>query len=239
VQDDIFTSSQATAHYVSSLPREAFDPATQSVLTVGEAGIASELRARGITRIIEARLLFPGGRNLSKAELSAQEVDPTIGCVIVGIDAEFSYSKAAYALTALSRLRDPQGDRRSEANRQALFISTNQDSTLPTAGQTLPGAGSVVAMIASCASRTPINIGKPEARMLDLALEAFPRLQRKRVLMVGDRLDTDVLFGINGQVDTLLVTRTGIHNLDDAKRMGIQPTFECDDVTQMLDAEQQ
>ncbi len=56
--------------------------------------------------------------------------------------------------------------------------------------------------------------------------------------MVGDRLDTDILFGINGGVASLLVTATGIHSMRDVARTGIRPTFVLDDVTQMLPPQQ-
>jgi len=258
--EDIFTSSQATAHFLANLPSSSgFDPKTQAVLTVGEAGIAEELRKVGL-RCIESRVMF-GTRHLPKSELSALEIDPSIGCVVVGIDSELTYTKMAFALAVLSRLRDgkeappsdelapraataaagaeqdPQQALAEQQRFHALFVSTNQDSTLPTAGHTLPGAGSCVAMLATASGRTPLNIGKPEQPILRLALEAA-KLDPRRVLMVGDRLDTDVLFGLRGGVDALLVTATGIHNLDDVKRTGIVPTFALDDVTQMLAPEQ-
>lgn len=52
--DQIFTSSNTTAHYIAHLPKEEFDPDTQKVFVVGEGGIALELRERGI-QCIEAR----------------------------------------------------------------------------------------------------------------------------------------------------------------------------------------
>jgi 4-nitrophenyl phosphatase len=55
--------------------------------------------------------------------------------------------------------------------------------------------------------------------------------------MVGDRLDTDILFGVAGGVDTLLVTETGINTLHDAERTGIRPTFYASDVTKLLPPE--
>ncbi len=63
--------------------------------------------------------------------------------VIVGIDEQFTYTKAAYAVACLS----------ASKSSPCLFISTNQDTTLPTAGHTLPGGGSCVAMVATAAGR--------------------------------------------------------------------------------------
>ena len=92
-----------------------------------------------------------------------------IGAVVVGIDDELTYTKMAYGLACLNRRHG--GGEGGVLDRPCLFISTNQDANLPTAGHTLPGAGSCVAMMAVAAGRTATNIGKPETAMLNLAVE--------------------------------------------------------------------
>lgn len=91
-----------------------FDPAKQCVLTVGESGIGAECRARGL-RCLETKTMFGSG-HLSKDVLSKQTIDPTIGCVVVGIDAELTYTKIAYALACLNRTKDEKGDRSDTEN---------------------------------------------------------------------------------------------------------------------------
>lgn len=152
--------------------------------------------------------------------------------MVVGIDEQLTYTKVAYATAVLNQVRDASGHRNDVLNRRCLFISTNQDSNLPTAGHTLPGAGSIVQMIATATGRTPVNMGKPETIMLDLACEQFG-LDKSRVLMVGDRLDTDILFGRKGGVATLFVANTGIHTRRDIDTLNIQPTYVADDVNAM------
>ncbi len=128
---------------------------------------------------MELRQLF-GKQHCNKEQLAKQEIEHSIGAVIVGIDAELTYTKVAYALACLNRKKDPSSASASDptaaaaaidSNYSCLFLSTNQDSTLPTAGHTLPGAGSCVAMLAAASGRVPINIGKPEVGMLNMALE--------------------------------------------------------------------
>ena len=63
--------------------------------------------------------------------------------------------------------------------------------------------------------RKPIVVGKPNKPMLDCILERH-HLDPKRCLMVGDRLDTDIAFGVNGGLRTLL-TLTGVNSLADAQ----------------------
>ena len=70
--------------------------------------------------------------------------------------------------------------------------------------------------------------------MLELACEKW-KLEKDRVLMVGDRLDTDILFGINGGVRTLFVTETGINSREDVEKTGIRPTYITTDVSKMME----
>lgn len=66
--------------------------------------------------------------------------------------------------------------------------------------------------------RDPLVIGKPEKAMLDSIVAAFG-IDKSRSLFVGDRLNTDIQFGINGGIDTLLVL-TGINQRPDFEKEG-------------------
>lgn len=66
------------------------------------------------------------------------------------------------------------------------------------------GNGSMVGAIAGSTKREPITVGKPAEFMLDNIAKTF-NLQRHQICMVGDRLDTDILFGKNGGLTTCLV----------------------------------
>lgn len=66
------------------------------------------------------------------------------------------------------------------------------------------GNGSMVGAIAGSTKREPITVGKPAEFMLDNIAKTF-NLQRQQICMVGDRLDTDILFGKNGGLTTCLV----------------------------------
>jgi HAD superfamily hydrolase (TIGR01450 family) len=137
-----------------------------------------------------------GHRHITQEQLNHVFVDPDINAVVIGMDAELTYTKAAYAMLIL------------QLNPTCLFISTNRDLTYPSTVRILPGGGSCVAMLAACAQREPINVGKPEDVMMKLAIRDH-NLTPSRTLMVGDRLDTDILFAQNAQVAQLLVL-TGV-----------------------------
>jgi 4-nitrophenyl phosphatase len=212
-KDTVFSSSYAAAHYLANECKEKFNAATDKVFIIGDTGIGIEMRELGINNTLEARSLL-GQKFWSKKELIEFSPDPAISAVVVGIDDELTYTKVAYANAAL----------RNKA-KKTLFISTNQDSTLPTNGNTLPGGGSCVAMVATASEQQPINVGKPESYMLQLVFKQF-NLKKESCLMIGDRLDTDILFGIRGEIDTLLV-ETGIHNRNHVQAIGntIKPTY--------------
>lgn len=96
--------------------------------------------------------------------------------VVVGVDFELSYAHIAMA---------------SEAIRNgAAFIATNTDATFPTAdGRLAPGAGSIVAAIATASGRSPIICGKPHPTMGNLVAEL---VVGEQIWMVGDRVETDI-----------------------------------------------
>jgi len=68
----------------------------------------------------------------------------------------------------------------------------------------MPGGGTMVKGLAKCSEKDPIVVGKPNPTALNLACEKFG-LQKDKCLMVGDRLDTDMMMGFNAKVDSFLV----------------------------------
>src|SRR5690606_11960233 len=74
----------------------------------------------------------------------------------------------------------------------AAFYGTNGDVSLPTARGLAPGAGSILAALAAATGRAPTVMGKPEPHMYRSAIERLGTAP-ERTVMIGDRLDTDVL----------------------------------------------
>ena len=87
----------------------------------------------------------------------------------------------------------------------AEFIATNLDAvTHLTDAQEWAGNGAMVGAIKGCTGKEPTLVGKPSALMIDYMVEKFG-IERSRICMVGDRLDTDVLFGLNNGLQSCLV----------------------------------
>ena len=117
----------------------------------------------------------------------------------------------------------------------ALWVAGNTDATLPTTRGPLPGNGAFVAALAVVTGREPIVAGKPDPR---LHLESVARVGARRPLVVGDRLDTDVLGAVRGGADSLLVLTgvSGLRELVDAPP-GHRPTYVSHDLRGLLRAQ--
>lgn len=91
----------------------------------------------------------------------------------------------------------------------ARFLATNRDATYPVEKRVRPGAGMVVAAVATAAEREPeVVIGKPEPTMVTMILEELGT-QPSEALLVGDRLDTDIECARRAGCDSILVL-TGV-----------------------------
>lgn len=92
------------------------------------------------------------------------------------------------------------------------WVATNTDWTIPQARGTAPGNGTLVSAVHTAVGRLPIVAGKPEVAIFE---EAFSRFGSRRALMIGDRLDTDILGANRAGIPSALVL-TGI---DQAKQV--------------------
>lgn len=73
--------------------------------------------------------------------------------------------------------------------------------------------GSIVRSIETCAERKAVVMGKPENSLCDVFFKEEIKRDSRKFLMIGDRLNTDILFGNNNNFQTLLVL-TGVHKVD-------------------------
>ncbi|MFN6555157.1 HAD-IIA family hydrolase [Mycolicibacterium septicum] len=104
----------------------------------------------------------------------------------------------------------------------ARFIATNPDVSGPSAEGPLPATGSVAAMITKATGRDPYFVGKPNPMMFRSALNRIAAHSESTV-MVGDRMDTDVVAGIEAGLDTILVL-TGSTSVEDIERYPFRPS---------------
>jgi NagD protein len=115
----------------------------------------------------------------------------------------------------------------------ARFICTNPDTTGPSQEGPLPATGAVAAMITAATGREPYFVGKPNPMMFRSALNRIDA-HSETTAMVGDRMDTDVVAGIEAGLYTYLVM-TGSTRLSDVDRFPFRPSRVVDSVADLVD----
>jgi NagD protein len=115
----------------------------------------------------------------------------------------------------------------------ARFIATNPDPTGPTPDGPLPATGSVAALISRATGVEPYFVGKPNPLMMRSALNAIDA-HSESAAMVGDRMDTDVVSGLEAGMHTVLVL-TGSTQRAEAERFPYRPSRIVDSIADLID----
>jgi NagD protein len=115
----------------------------------------------------------------------------------------------------------------------ARFIATNPDPTGPTPDGPLPATGSVAALISRATGVDPYFVGKPNPLMMRSALNAIDA-HSETAAMVGDRMDTDVVSGLEAGMHTVLVL-TGSTQRVEAERFPYRPSRIVDSIADLID----
>ena len=114
----------------------------------------------------------------------------------------------------------------------ARFIATNPDVSGPSEGGLVPACGAVAAMIAAATGRQPYFIGKPNPLMMRTALRTIDAHSESSV-MVGDRMDTDIVAGTESGLETILVL-TGVTRREEVATFPYRPTQIVESVADIV-----
>ncbi len=117
--------------------------------------------------------------------------------------------------------------------RGARFIATNPDATGPSIDGPLPATGSVAALISRATGRDPYFVGKPNPLMMRSALNAIDA-HSETAAMIGDRMDTDVVCGMEAGMETILVL-TGVTSRADAESYPYRAARTVDSIADLID----
>jgi 4-nitrophenyl phosphatase len=156
--------------------------------------------------------VFMIGEKGLRQELEEQDIKVchrNCNLVLVGLDRGFNYDKLALALRYVEK--------------GAPFLATNDDNALVTESGLLPGAGAIVSALRTASRKEPIIIGKPSDIMADFILTKAG-VKPEEVLLIGDRLDTEVVMGKNFGMKTALVL-TGYTKQEDLEKSKIRPDY--------------
>lgn len=183
-------SSKSVADYIKKLKKLGIESVYEDFITSSQA-TAYYLKKHHR----DARLYVCGTESL-KEELRSngftvtEELDE-VDCIVMGNDNELTFKK----LEDICKLL---------LSRNLPYIATNPDYVCPTEFGSVPDCGSVCDMIYNCTKKRPIFIGKPEALMPELAMEAAG-VKKENTAVIGDRIYTDVKSGINAGAVSVLV----------------------------------
>jgi NagD protein len=115
----------------------------------------------------------------------------------------------------------------------ARFIATNPDPSGPSRHGMLPATGSVAALISTATGRSPYFVGKPNPLMMRSALNRI-EAHSETTAMVGDRMDTDIVSGLEAGLQTCLVL-TGSTRREQVETFPYRPTRVVDSVADLVD----
>jgi HAD superfamily hydrolase (TIGR01450 family) len=184
--DEVLNSSQIAASY---LRQHHPVPHGKFALPVGGPGVTAALEEEGLPVLQPSEVLHHGGSSV-------------VAAVVQGYGAAVGWPQLAEATYAVSG--------------GAFWVATNTDATLPTERGEAPGNGSLVAAVAHASGRQPdLVTGKPHPPAFEVALQRLD-LPAHDVLMVGDRLDTDIAGAKRAGLGTALVL-TGVHGRADVE----------------------
>jgi 4-nitrophenyl phosphatase len=216
-------NSMATAaEYVQKLAKMNIDVPEESILTSAMATrdyLLETLPADAGIYVIG----MPALRTQLFRETSFRAIqygEETPDAVVVGLDKTFTYEKLLMANQAIRA--------------GARFVATNADATLPTEAGLVPGCGSIVAAVSTASGQIPTVIGKPEPLLLQMASERLG-VDPGDSVMVGDRLDTDIIAGARAGMLTVLVL-TGVSTRDEIADAPVLPDLVFTDLNALLEA---
>lgn len=210
-------STRSRYEYLDRLAGYGFRTSLENIITSGflVAEYIKKSNGKKVFVIGEAGLYY---------ELVVDGLIPvTIGTpaehVVVGLDRFLTYNKISYAVKLILE--------------GASFIASNCDKTYPVEEGVEPGAGSIVAMISEAVGREPdIITGKPNPWILDYIFEKY-NMDPDKVLIIGDRIDTDIYMGYRRGVDTLFIL-TGVGKPSDIDKYGVKPTYIASDLAEFI-----
>jgi HAD superfamily hydrolase (TIGR01450 family) len=191
------TPAQVAAH-LRELGAPADDDQVVSSAQAGAALLAQKFPAGSKVLVTGSTALAQEVQDLGMKVVESAADAPDV--VIQGFEPTLGWADLAEATYAV--------------NAGAFWIATNTDMTIPRDRGIAPGNGTLVAAVRAAVGHDPLVAGKPEAPLFHTAAK---RLGAKAPLVVGDRLDTDILGGNNAGMATALVL-TGVDSGETALR---------------------
>lgn len=209
-------SSKNPEVYVDKLHRMGLEVGKEQIVTSGQATIFY------LQKHFPGKKVFLLGNELLKAEFEQEGImleDEHPDVVVVGFDTTLDYAKMCKVCDFV---------------RAGLpYLSTHPDYNCPTETGFIPDAGAIHAFIHASAFRYPDRIiGKPNGDIIDYLIDRI-KLPKEEVIMIGDRLYTDVAAGRNNGLYSMLVL-SGEATMEDAAQSEVEPHLIFDSVKEII-----
>lgn len=208
-------SSRDKGEYIVKLSKMGYDAAPEQILTSTMATIRY-LKTRAVGKTV-----YPVGTPTFINEIAAAgiKLSDNADIVLLAFDTTLNYEKIWKANVLLDSGKE--------------FIATHPDIVCPSDKGDMPDVGALMALLECSCGRAPSVIcGKPYSPMAEIINEIVA-VPKEKIVMVGDRLYTDILFGINNGYQSLLVLsgETTKEMLNDS---GVQPTYVLPSVNELF-----
>ena len=209
-------SSKSKQEYVKKLLGMGYPVKPHQIITSTLASV-QYLNTRRLGKTV-----FPIGTDTFINEIKANGIavaDNDADIVLLAFDTNLTYDKLWKANILLEKGKE--------------FIVTHPDITCPHHLGEMPDVGSIAALLECSSGRAPsVVCGKPYSPMAEL-VESMVSVPKDRIVMIGDRLYTDILFGINNGYKSLLVF-TGETTPEMLADSGIKPTYTLNSINDLV-----
>ena len=213
-------SSRGTDAYIAKMARLGIEATPEDFVTSADATIMYLKKTYRDDTVI-----YVCGTESLKGQLRdaglniAETASDYVSVVLLGYDTELTYEKLENCCRLLNRGCD--------------YAATHPDLVCPVSYGFAPDCGSVIQMLKTATGREPVVIGKPQPEMAYYAMQKLG-VSKEETALVGDRLYTDILCGVNAGIDTVFVL-SGEGTLADIEKYGITPTYTFGGIRQLLD----
>ena len=209
---------QTREDYAAKLTRLGIPTKPEEVLN------SSWVMARWLSRQAPGAAIYVIGEpplidELIKAGFRFSEKAGEIQYVIASFDRTFDYRKLNIALQAIKK--------------GARFIATNPDRTCPVEGGEIPDCAAMIGAVeGTTGKKVEAIVGKPSDIMIQVAVD-YMGLRPQDCVLVGDRLETDMVMGKKAGMAAALVL-TGVTTRETLKRSEIQPDYVWESVAEII-----
>jgi len=214
-------ATNSVAEYLDKIQRFGVELEPWQIVTSAMASVHALVKAfpkKGSVYIVGENGLISGLREKGFNPITDPSDDSPVVAVIAGMDRAVNYQKLSRAAFHI-RAGVP-------------FYGTNPDATFPTSLGLVPGAGSIIAAIETASGVKPVIIGKPSPFMFDLSAERM-KLSKNEILVVGDRLETDIAGGQALGARTALVL-SGVGTRQGASNWNPPPDVIAKDLSELV-----